>query len=147
MQKSSVVMLVDDSADDLELMRVAFKRAGVRNPIAQAYSGEQAIAYLAGEGQYADRQQFPLPRLIITDLKMPGLDGFELLKWLREHPAFEGVPKIVLTTSGHDEDRKQALASGCSAYFVKPNELEGLVNLVRAINSDWISQHCPVTVS
>jgi CheY-like chemotaxis protein len=144
MPKSSVIMLVDDSPDDMELMRIAFKKAGIRNPIAELHSGEQAIAYLTGEDKYADRRHFPLPCLIITDLKMPGVDGFELLKWLMEQPAFEPVPKIVLTASAHEEDKKRARELGCAAYLTKPNQLAGLVNLVNEMNTGWISQHCPV---
>jgi CheY-like chemotaxis protein len=144
MPKSSVIMLVDDSPDDLELMRIAFKKAGIRNPIAEVHSGEQAIAYLSGEDKYADRRHFPLPCLIITDLKMPGVDGFELLKWLRDQPAFEPVPKIVLTASAHEVDKKRARELGCAAYFTKPNQLAGLVNLVNEMNTGWISQHCPI---
>jgi CheY-like chemotaxis protein len=144
MPKSSVIMLVDDSPDDLELMRIAFKKAGIRNPIAEVHSGEQAIAYLTGEDKYGDRRHFPLPCLIVTDLKMPGVDGFELLKWLRDQPAFELVPKIVLTASAHEEDKQRARELGCTAYFTKPNQLEGLVNLVDEMNTGWISQYCPV---
>ena len=144
MPKNSVVMLVDDSQNDLELMRIAFKKAGIGNPIAEVHSGEQAIAYLSGEDKYADRRHFPLPRLIVTDLKMPGVDGFELLKWLREQPAFEPVPKIVLTASALEEDEKRARELGCAAYFTKPSQFAGLVNLVSEMNAGWISQHCPV---
>src|SRR5213076_1580997 len=97
-ENEGTIMLVDDSPDDLALMRFAFKRAEVRNPVCEMHSGFQAIDYLSGEGEYADRERYPLPCLIITDLKMPGVDGFELLEWLECHYEFARVPKIVLTS-------------------------------------------------
>src|ERR1043166_1530587 len=121
MQTKSVIMLVDDSPDDLELMRLAFKKAGIWNPIAEMHSGEQAIEYLSGENGYEDRRHFPLPCVIVTDLKMPGLDGFELLEWLKAEPGFERVPKIVLSASGQESDQKRARDLGCSDYFIKPD--------------------------
>lgn len=138
-------MLVDDSPDDLELMRFAFKRAGVLNPVVEMQSGFQAIDYLNGEGEYADRERFPLPCLIITDLKMPGVDGFELLEWLHRHHEFARVPKLVLTSSSIEDDQKRARQLGACAYFVKPSQLNQLVKTVVEMNEDWISEHCPLT--
>ena len=147
MHTNSIIMLVDDSLDDLELMRIAFKRAKIRNAIAEMHSGEQAIAYLSGEGEYADRRHFPLPCIVITDLKMPGVDGFELLEWLKGQSSFDRVPKIVLTASRHDEDESRARKLGCAAYFVKPEQLDGLVKLLSEMNENWISVHCPIPTS
>ena len=138
-------MLVDDSEDDHELMRFAFKKARVRNPVRELHSGDEAIAYLSGKGKYADRERYPLPCLIITDLKMPGVDGFELLEWLREHPEFVRVPKLVLTASAHEGDEKRARQLGARAYFVKPSQLNDLVKTVVEVNKDWITEHCPCT--
>src|SRR6266540_3041921 len=82
MESSSVIMLVDDSQDDHALMQFAFEKAGVRNPIVEMSNANEALAYLIGKGEFADRERYPLPCLIITDLKMPGGDGFELLEWV-----------------------------------------------------------------
>lgn len=147
MHTNGTLMLVDDSVNDLELMRIAFKRASIRNPIAEMHSGEQAIAYLSGKGDYADRKQFPMPRIVITDLKMPGVDGFELLEWLKGQSAFDGVPKIVLTASPHEADKRRARELGCSAYLVKPEQLDGLVKLASEMNQYWISVHCQIAAS
>ena len=138
-------MLVDDSPDDLALMRFAFKKAGVRNPVCEIHSGIQAMSYLIGEGEYADRERYPLPCLIITDLKMPGVDGFELLEWLHQHHEFARVPKLVLTASSMESDERRARQLGACAYFVKPSQLNDLVRTVAAVNEDWIAAHCPVT--
>lgn len=144
-ENDGIIMLVDDSEDDHELMRFAFKKAGVRNPVRELYSGEEAISYFSGEGEYADRERYPLPCLIITDLKMPGVDGFELLEWLRHRPEFGRVPKLVLTASGHEGDERRARQLGACAYFVKPSQLNDLVKTAVEVNKDWITEHCPLT--
>jgi CheY-like chemotaxis protein len=139
-----MIMLVEDSESDLDLMRFAFKRAGIPNPICEMHDGGEAIEYLSGKGKYEDRERYPLPCLIITDLKMPRVDGFALLEWLKAHPEFDRVPKIVLTASGHEKDEKQARELGGCAYFVKPSQLGNLVALLMEMDEDWISQHCPL---
>jgi CheY-like chemotaxis protein len=144
-EKTDTILLVDDSEDDHALMRFAFKRAGIRNPVRELYSGEEAIAYLRGEGEYANRERYPLPCLIITDLKMRGVDGFELLEWLTQRQEFIRVPKLVLTASAHEGDEKRARQLGACAYFVKPSQLNNLVKTVVEMNEDWISEHCPLT--
>lgn len=145
MEKTDTILLVDDSEDDHALMRFAFKRAGIRNPVRELYSGQDAIAYLSGEGEFADRERYPLPCLIITDLKMPGVDGFELLEWLTKRHEFVRVPRLVLTASGHEGDEKRARRLGACAYFVKPSQLNDLVKTVVEMNEDWISEHCPLS--
>lgn len=137
-------MLVEDSEDDRALMEFAFTRAGITNPIFMAHNGQEAIAYLEGQGDYADRDRYPLPCLIITDLKMPGVDGFDLLEWLKTRWEFNRVPKIVLTASGHEKDERRARQLGSCAYFVKPSQLADLVKVVIAMDEDWISKHCPL---
>lgn len=144
MEKTSKIMLVDDSEDDRELMRFAFKKAGILNPICEMHGGDEAIAYLSGEGQYADRDRYPLPCLIITDLKMPATDGFEVLEWIQTRPELARVPKLVLTSSALPGDEKRARQLGCCAYFVEPSQLNNLVRVVAEMDEDWISEHCPV---
>ncbi len=137
-------MLVDDLEDDIALMRFAFQRAGIKNPLCEMRDGEEAIAYLSGEGEYADRERYPLPCLIITDLKMPRVDGFQLLAWLRPQSEFHRVPRIVLTASGHERDEKRARELGGCAYFIKPSQLNQLVQIVKELDNDWISENCPL---
>ena len=138
------ILLVEDSGDDIALMRYAFRKAGVPNLIFEVHDGEEAIDYLKGAGRFADREQYPLPCLIITDLKMPKVNGFELLEWLCGQPEFSRVPKLVLSSSAIEADKVRAAKLGAGAYFVKPNDIQELVKVVLYIDEEWISEHCPL---
>jgi CheY-like chemotaxis protein len=140
-----LIMLVEDSDDERAMMRFAFKKAKVRNPVREVHNGAQAISYLTGEGEYADRERYPLPCLIITDLKMPGVDGFELLEWLNDQPEFAKVPRLVFSNSLIENDRKRAGQLGVCAFFVKPAQFDELIRTVAEMNEDWITEHCPLT--
>ena len=147
MRPDDVVLLAEDSEDDLFLMRRAFRKAGVNNRVIEVRDGDEAITYLEGKGRYFDRKQYPLPCVIITDLKMPKVNGFELLRWLHERPEFHPVPKLVLSSSDEPRDREEAASLGACGYFVKPGAVTDLVKVVAEINEDWISQHCPMTAA
>src|SRR5437773_12224722 len=97
--KPGTILLADDSEDDILLVSHAFEQAGIANPLAVVRDGEEAIAYLEGKGQYGDRALYPLPVLMLLDLKMPRTDGFQVLRWIRLHAHFKALPVIVLTTS------------------------------------------------
>ena len=144
MEKTDTILLVEDSENDVLLMRHAFRKAKVTNRVLELPDGEVAIAYLSGVGEYEDRQRYPLPCIIITDLKMPGVDGFGLLEWLQARPELFRVPKLVLTASGIESDRKRALELGACAYFVKPNGLDELISIVIHMDEVWITEHCPL---
>src|SRR5436190_19152300 len=140
-----LIMLVEDSDDERAMMRFAFKKAGVRNPVREMHNGSEAIAYFKGEGEYADRERYPLPCLIITDLKMPGVDGFELLEWLNSQPELAKVPRLVLSNSLIENDQTRAHQLGACAFFVKPGQFDELIKTVAEMNENWISEHCPLT--
>lgn len=142
-RNGKVVLLVDDLETDLMLMRVAFKKAGVKHPIQEAKDGQEAIDYLSGAGIYADRSRYPEACVVITDLKMPRVDGFDLLSWLKERPEFEGLPRIVLTASALEGDRKRAKELGCSEYLVKPSGFDKLIEVAAHLDDEWIEAHCP----
>jgi len=144
LEKNDTILLVEDSENDILLMRYAFKKARIANPVVELNDGEEAIMYLSGQGAYGDRQRYPLPCLIITDLKMPCIDGFGLLQWLQARPEFIRVPKIVLTASAIEEDQQRAQELGACAYFVKPSGLDELVAIIREMDESWITAHCPL---
>src|SRR5436853_407739 len=97
--KEVVVLLVDDSEDDLFLIQRAIEGAGLRNRIVKLRDGEEALAYFGGVGKYADREKYPVPGLVLLDLKMPKMDGFEVLSSIRQQPAYRDLPVVVLTSS------------------------------------------------
>src|SRR6478672_7774335 len=99
MTDHAVILLVEDRADDVLLIRRSFEKAHVPNPLHVVTNGEEAVAYLAGEGQYANRDEYPLPHLILLDLKMPKMDGFEFIRWVRGQTGLSGIPIVVLTAS------------------------------------------------
>ena len=134
---SDTFLLVDDSENDLLLMRAAFKRADVKNPVQEVRNGEEAIAYLQGEGSYADRTRYPLPKVMMLDINMPMKNGFEVLQWLREQPGLKRLMVAVLTASARQEDVDRALDLGANAFLIKPTRVQELADMVRSLRG-WL---------
>ena len=103
--------------------------------------GEEAIRYLGGAGEFADRDRHPLPCLIILDLKLPKKNGLEVLSWLRRHPEIGDLPVFMLTSSGEPADRSEAERHGVEVYRVKPVSLQGLLQVAREIHRE-AAEHC-----
>ncbi len=143
MTNQQTILLVDDSENDLTLMNIAFRRAGLNSPLQVVHNGEEAIAYLAGKGRYSDRKQFPLPAVILLDLNMPMKDGFDVLDWLRKQSGLKRLSIIVLTASLRPEDVERAFELGAHSYLVKPAALDDLVAMIRCLR-DWLKlNHFP----
>jgi CheY-like chemotaxis protein len=137
------ILLVDDDPNDQDLATMALTRLKIANPVRTVHGGNEAIRYLNGEGQYADRSQFPYPAFIITDLKMPDGDGFTLLRDLREHPQWHVIPTIVLTGSSDKDDVKKAYLLGAATFFTKPSRLDQLERLMRLAYDYWDAAQTP----
>lgn len=137
MNENRTILLVDDSVDDIFLVRTAFTNAKVTNPIQEAHNGDEAIAYLQGEPPFDDRAKYPLPALMLLDLNMPMRDGFQVLEWLRAQPGLKRVMVIVLTASLREEDVGRAFDLGVNSFVVKPSSIEGLTAIGRCLR-DWI---------
>jgi len=137
MNEKQTILLVDDSQDDIFLMRTAFKKAEFNSPLQEVHNGEEAIAYLKGEGAYRDRNHYPLPSVMLLDLNLPMLNGFAVLGWARTRPAFKRLSIIILTASARTEDVERAFDLGASSYLVKPSSLNALVALIRCLR-DWL---------
>ena len=134
------VLYVEDSADDFVLLKLASRKCGTPFSLQRARDGEEALAYLSGTGDYADRDEHPFPDLVLLDLKMPRLDGFEVLQWLRANPDTRSLPVVVLAGSSFRADVRRALELGANSYATKPatfNELEVLVDQIADV---WLAQ-------
>lgn len=117
---ASPLLLVDDDPGDIFLLQRALEKAHIHLPQRIAENGEQSVRYLTGEGEFSDREKFPIPCAIFLDLKMPFLSGFEVLEWIRSQPRLASIPVFVLTGSSLDRDRQRALNLGAKDYLIKP---------------------------
>jgi CheY-like chemotaxis protein len=132
------VLLVEDNPDDVLLTERAFRRAGLAAELRVVGDGEAARAYLAGEGAYAQRARYPLPVLVLLDLKLPRLNGHELLAWRQGQERLKRLPVVVLTSSGEASDIERAYDLGANSYLTKPVAFESLLELVRALGLYWL---------
>lgn len=140
-KNSAAILVVDDDANDVRFLKLAFERAGVRQAIHVVHDGEQAIEYLKGSGRFSDRSQHPLPCLVLLDIKMPRKNGLEVLRWLRGTEDHKDLPVCMITSSDEPEDREQAGAQGIEAYCVKPVAFDELVKLAKQIKVE-AEEHC-----
>lgn len=143
----SPVLLVEDDDDTVLLIRRALRKAGVTAPLQVARSGEQAIEYLSGTGRYSDWKQFPLPSIVLLDLKMPGISGFDVLKWVRQRQGIKGLRVAVLTASALQEDIKRAYDFGANIFLTKPMDLNELVKMMAMLDGQWLQQSQSPAVS
>ena len=131
------ILVAEDEENDVFLLRRALQKGGSEQPLYWVPDGEEAIAYLRGDGKYADRQQYPFPMTLITDLKMPRKSGFELLQWIKEHPSCSVIPAIVLTSSSEPSDISEAYRLGANAYMVKPLAAEEWQEMMKCAVEFW----------
>ncbi|MEZ5856594.1 MAG: response regulator [Hyphomicrobiaceae bacterium] len=132
------ILIADDDADDRMLIEDAFRESRLSNPLHFVENGEELLHFLRGEGKYADRGHIKLPRLILLDLNMPKMDGRTALKHLKADPELRRIPVVVLTTSKAEEDILRTYDLGVSSFITKPVTFQGLVEVVRALNTYWI---------
>jgi two-component system response regulator len=134
------ILLADDSADDVFLIKSAFKKSGFRNAICVVSNGEQVLQYLKGEGVYADRKKYPVPHLLLLDLNMPRLNGFEVLSWIRARQEWMCLPVIVLTTSFYGREIKRAYDLGANSFITKPPDFSDLVASIKEVGEHWLKR-------
>lgn len=132
-----IILVAEDDPNDVLLLQRAFKKNGIDMPVHVSSDGEDAMLYLKGHGPYADRDRYPFPRVLITDLKMPKCSGFDLLKWLYEHPECSLIPKLVLSASAEEQDVVLAYQLGVNCYFQKPREFNQLCKIVEIAHTYW----------
>jgi CheY-like chemotaxis protein len=146
MSAQDVVLLVEDNTEDVILFRRAFLKARVLNPLLVVGDGEEAISYLQGTGRYSKRMEFPLPAVVVLDLNLPGMSGFEVLRWIRNKPGLQTLTVVVLTSSDHISDVNQAYQLGANSFLVKPADLDSLIQIMASFRGYWLWLNHPPQV-
>jgi CheY-like chemotaxis protein len=137
-RNEAIILLAEDREDDIILTRAGFRKACVSNPLYVVRDGEEAIEYLKGEGKFSNREEFPLPDLLLLDLKMPRKDGFEVLKWVRD-AGMEKLRVIVFSSSERSADVSLAYQLGANSFLVKPVEFERFIEMIKMICQYWLT--------
>jgi CheY-like chemotaxis protein len=132
------ILLVEDDPNDVLLLQRACRKANLGNPVHVARDGEEAVAYLAGTGPYADRTRYPYPVIVLLDLKLPRKSGHEVLQWLRGQEGLRRTPVVVLTSSRESEDLDRAYDLGANSYLVKPVSADALCEMVQGLQLYWL---------
>jgi CheY-like chemotaxis protein len=132
------VLVVEDNPDDVFLIERAFAESGTAAAIKVVDDGEKAIAYLSGRGSFADREKFPVPSLVLLDLKLPRIPGLNVLSWLRKQPALGRMLVVILTSSRESIDINRAYELGANSYLVKPVSSEALAELIKSVDRYWL---------
>ncbi len=136
--RAFTVLLVEDELNDIFLVKRAFKLAWLRNPLQIVTDGEEAMNYLQGVGKYADRSLHPLPKLIVMDIKMPRVSGFDVLKWVKQDGGtLRRIPIVIVSASDNPADINRAYELGANAYMVKPVDFRAVQHLFDSITHYW----------
>ena len=138
MSRATILHVEDDSNDAL-LFQHACRRAGMDVNLQVVADGEQALSYLKGADQFNNREAHPFPNLVVLDLKLPRVNGFDVLAWMRNENELRRLPVIVLTSSSHQSDVERAYDLGANSFLVKPLAVEALIDLAKGINQYWLS--------
>ena len=138
MSHQALFLLIEDNENDVLLIQRAFIQSKILNALMIVKTAEEGVAYMLGTGRYSNRTEFPLPDLILLDLKLPGMDGFDFLRWLRAQPGFGITRVVVLTSSDLMQDVNLAYKTGANSFLVKPVDFERFVEISRALNGYWL---------
>lgn len=133
------ILLVEDDSNDVLLFQRAFRRAQISNPIHIVTDGDQAVHYLGGIDQYQDRTRYPLPLLVLLDLKLPRRSGIEVLEWVRQQPNLRRLPVVILTSSRESTDINLAYEKGANSYLLKPPSFDDLQSLLQTFHFYWLT--------
>jgi DNA-binding response OmpR family regulator len=138
MNEPGHILVAEDDPTDAYFFERAFKRAGIPVVLHFVRDGQEVLDYLQGEGQFADRAAYPLPRLVLLDLNMPRLNGFEVLEWVREQRGFNGMQMVIFSSSDETKDINRAYGLGANWYLVKPHSMDELTALVGRFKKFWL---------
>jgi CheY-like chemotaxis protein len=131
------ILHVEDDPNDVLLVQRALRKTNSTCRIQSVSDGDRALAYLGGSTEYTDREKFPLPNLVLLDLKMPRKSGFEVLSWIRSQPSLKRLLVVIFTSSKHDQDINNAYELGANSYLVKPVGFDALVETMKQIHHYW----------
>jgi CheY-like chemotaxis protein len=131
------ILHVEDDPNDVLLVQRALRKANASANLQSVSDGDRALAYLGGANEYGDREKFPLPQLVLLDLKMPRKSGFEVLAWIRGQANLKRVLVVIFTSSKHDQDINSAYDLGANSYLVKPVGFDALVETMKQIQHYW----------
>jgi len=132
------VLLVEDDLNDIFLVKRAFRMAQLQNPLHVVTDGLEAMSYLRGDGKYADRGQYPFPKLIVMDIRMPRKSGFEVLAWVKgDSHVLRRIPVVIVSSSEDPADINRAYELGANAYMVKPVDFRAVEHLFESITHYW----------
>ena len=143
MPHRKAILVADDSAEDAYILKRAFERAGMEAPIQFVRDGQELIDYLSGTHEFSDRKSHPMPRVVLLDLKMPKMDGFDVLRWLQKQPELRRLVVTVLSSSDETKDVNLAYDLGANSYVVKPGSLTGYTNIVEKLRDYWLEVNRP----
>jgi len=138
MSGEGTILLVEDNRDDEALTMRAFQRNKIRNPVVCVRDGQEALDWLFGEGAHAGRNASELPAVVLLDLKLPKVDGLQVLRRVREHPATKLTPIVILTSSKEDRDRLEGYSLGANSYIQKPVDFEQFVAAIHQLGLYWL---------
>jgi CheY-like chemotaxis protein len=133
-----IIMLVEDNPDDEELTLRALRKANIANEVFVARDGTEALDFLFSTGRYSERKPLPMPAVVLLDLKLPKLNGIDVLKRMRADPRTQLIPVVVLTSSSEDEDMLKSYQSGANSYVRKPVEFSSFANAVTQLGMYWV---------
>jgi CheY-like chemotaxis protein len=133
------ILVAEDEETEVLLFQLALQSAGLSYPVIVARDGQEAIDYLAGNAPYENRLSHPLPALVMLDLKMPRMTGFDVLSWLGSQPQLQNIPAVVLSSSSYPEDIKKATQLGAREYYIKPHTLVELARLLQSVGQRWLA--------
>jgi CheY-like chemotaxis protein len=132
------ILLAEDDENDVFLMKYAFRQADIPNPVLVVSDGQQVVEYLSGVGNYANRDRYPFPSLLLLDLKLPLKSGLEVLQWIQGNPACAGLVRIVLTASAHPQDVLRAYELGANSFIVKPSDIHQRAAIASHLKGWWL---------
>ena len=138
MRRTETILVAEDDTDDAFFLQRAFQKAGVPTSLQFVKDGQEAIDYLDGEGDFTDRAAYPTPDLLLLDLKMPRINGFQVLEWVRQQPALKRLPVIIFSSSDEGKDINHAYDLGANSYLLKPHSSEDLITVAQKLKMYWV---------